>query len=65
MVEKKIIKLRKINEFDLDKYKVIPFLDFLIHKGLIDGNAKEYFIRSFKDKEAFKEFLKQQKSRRQ
>jgi|GEM_PF-1646276 len=58
MVEKKIIKLRKINELDLNKYRIIPFFDFLIYKGIIDNNTKEYFINSFKDKEAFKEFLK-------
>ena len=65
LAENKDIKIRKISKFDLNKYKVMSFFDFMVYKSLMDNRGKEFLIKTFKDKEAFQEFIKQRQNDRQ
>jgi Fe-S-cluster containining protein len=63
MIKQKQIKLREISKFDLSKYKVMSFFDFMVYKNLMDNNTKNYLIQTFKNKEAFQEFINKQNAR--
>ena len=40
----------------------MSFFDFMIYKNLMDNNAKEFLINTFKNKEAFQDFIKKRQN---
>ncbi len=53
------IKLRRISKFDIHKYKVVPFTELLLKKGLVDELGQIKFIEMLKDQTRFDKLINQ------
>jgi len=57
LIKNKKIKLRKISEFDYNKYTAYPFLEFLVKAKLMSEDMKAKMIDSFIDKKRAEDLI--------
>ena len=55
LITEGVVKFRKINNLDVDKYEIIPFFKFLEKIGIIDEETRKNKINKFRSEKEIRE----------